>query len=287
MAATNKIEVLGYKRTLIGDYIQSINWSQLPYVMDEFTTLNEVFNVQSGVAPDANLRPVMKYLVIGNKGNTYVIGPDNAYFPRDKEYGATQIQCYGHIPFIAREVKNDLAQADRKRYGLRTEKTINGVKYVFYWARRIDMSSVTTSKRISTVNGTRPGGDEYKYTARNMEPKEISYNTDGTAIASKSTVFTSTPVTIELTAEDIAEIVSAYRLYNNSELTPTLSELGFCTGVDKEVAIPGTDQYYTEVLACQVNVFINTENSLRSANGGLTFDINLGSAEPLVTNEEQ
>lgn len=285
--ATSKIEVLGYKRTLIGDYIQNVKLPGIPYEMHEFTTLNEHFGVQAGIAPDKGVYPNLQYMVIGNKGHKIITGPDGSPAFGDYEYMCDQVTCYGHIPFIVREINNDITPGERERYALRVVKEYNGTTYVLYYARRIDLSNArAVFKCVRQKDGLKET-ESYTYTTDNMHAVPPRYDSNGTIIGTEVSLFTSTTITISFSAEEVADIIQGYRIINNTTVAPVLSEIGLCSGVDKSVPLIGTNIYYNEVIACQVNCFINTANSLRHDNNGLRFEFDLGSSEPMTAVENQ
>lgn len=285
--ATQKIEVLGYTRTLVGDYIQNTKLSGLAYEMHDYTTLNEHLGVEAGVAPEKGTYPYLKYMVIGNKGHKMIEGPDGSPTFGDYGYKCTSTRLYGHLPFIVREINNDLTPGEQEKYALRVTKVYNGTTYVLYYARRIDFSNTrAVYKQLKQKDGQKETSS-FTYTTDNMKAEPPRYDSNGTLLGTEVSLFTSATVTVTLTAEEIAEIINGYRIINNTTIAPVLSEIGLCTGVDKSVPLMGTNTYYNEVIACQVNIFISVGNSLRHDNNGLRFEFDLGSSEPMTASEEQ
>lgn len=282
-----KIEVLGYQRTLVGTYIQNVKFCGLPYEMHEHTTLNEVFGVQAGVAPEKTEYPMLRYLVIGNQGHKVVTGPDDSPTFADRGWFCTHTRLYGHLPFIMREVSNDLTPAEREKYCLRIVKAYNGINYAMYYGRRIDLGNARVVYKTMTQKDGQEDTNSFAYTAANADPKPPRYDTNGTIIGTKQSVFTSATVTVTLSAEEVSEIINGYRIIYDTTLAPILSEMGLCSGVDRTIPLTGTNTFYTEVIACQINCFIGAGNSLRHDNDGLRFEFDLGSSEPMLAVKEQ
>jgi hypothetical protein len=92
-----------------------------------------------------------------------------------------------------------------------------------------------------------------------------------------------------LTAEDVSEIINAHQVRTGEQRTPVISEMGLCSGIDREVTGPsaGSSSFtYTETIACQVNVFIATNHAVAYSQDGIDFTLDVGGVEPLLGGDD-
>lgn len=278
--ATEKVKITTYTRTLAGSLLQTVKWANLQFEMMTNSTLNERFNVQSGVAPDAGDIPAMRYLVIGNLGHTFVVGKSKSQVPVTLPHGTNDAACYNHIPFAIRDVGDDFTAERRKRYCLRVIETIDNKERIVYYGRRIDTSLTKASVNVVTTKDGEVTSSPYTYSTDDLKPKPPSYSTSGQTVGSDVSYMATAVFKIELDADDIAEIINANSILEGQLLPACISEIGLCTGVDKTVALPETSGSYSEVIACQVNLFVGTFHAVGYASDGLTLTIDAGTGEP-------
>lgn len=283
-------EIIGITRTAYGIHLQTIKKLGLPYNMIENTTLNEKFNVQSGVAPAPGVTPNMHYMAIGNLGHLTVRADDGSDETIPIPHRASDAACYGHIPFVLRETNNDLPADQRRKYGLRVEETHDGRNYFAYYLRRIDMEGVVS--QLQSVEIDEDGvavTTPFVPTTANLNPERPEISNTGTVLGSRSSISSSAVMTIELREDDVAEILNAHRIRTGSNRSPVISEIALCSGIDREVAGPGGGSgtfNYTEVIACQVNVFISTYHALGYSSNGATFTLDVGGTESLLGEDD-
>lgn len=282
-------EIIGITRTVYGTYLQTVKNLGLPFTMVPNTTLNERFNVQSGVVPEPHQVPSMRYLAIGNLGHVTVKADDGSDETVPMIHRATDAGLYGQIPFVLREINNDLPAHERARYGIRVQESHDGREYIAYYLRRIDMTNVTPQLQrveiidgVSTVTPFTPSTD-------NLNPQRPKIPNSGIVVGSNSSESASAVVTVNLGPDDVEEILNAHRIRTGSTRSPVISELALISGIDKEVSgnTGGAGNFtYYEVIAAQVNVHISTYHALGYATNGATFTLDVGGVEPTLGEQD-
>ncbi len=269
--------------TLYGTGLQTAMKLGIPYNVLPNTTLNEKFGIQSGVMPSAGVYPRMTYIAIGNLGHYTVTAADGSDESEPARHQAEDAAAFNHIPFVLREVGDDLTPAMRARYGLRRNETHNGRNYFAYYLRRFDLGGVQVQYlNVEIINGV-PVTTPFVPSANNLNPERPSIPNTGTVLGGDSCTIASAIVNFKLDAQDIEEIVNAHRIRTGSTRSPVISEIAICSGVDREVSASSGGQgtfMFNEVIAAQVNVHICTAHAIGYTADGLDFTIDIGGNEP-------
>lgn len=276
-------QLINVTRTCYAAYLQTSKYLGLsPFRVLPHTTLNEKFNIQSGVAPAVGETPNVRYLVIGNMGHYTVIGPDGSTETTNHIHRANDAALYNQIPFVMREVGSDIPADRRDMYCLRTIENHGGKNYIVYYGRRINMTGIQPQLlELEVINGI-VTSTPYTPTVDDLNPVPPTISNSGTVIGSNKTVSASSIVKVNLNAEEIRDITNAYRIRTGSTKSPTISEMAFCSGVDRRVTAEGSNFQYTEVIACQVNVFISTNHPIGYNSSGLDLTFDIGGVEPML-----
>jgi len=229
----------------------------------------------------------LRYLVIGNKGHRFITGVPVPY-TTEVPHKATDAGLYGLIPFVIRPTASDLTPVEREKYRLRKTLLIDGVLYAAYYCRVVDISGIVPSLTLTNIIASTPTTTTFTPTINNLRPPvpAIGIGNDG------SYVSVSSPLTMLFSDQEVADLKDAcLRLYSNENFA-VISEIGFCSGVDKEVlerypddgaqvpvaVAPGT---LFEAVAIQVNMVASVYFPVASTNAGFQFGYNLGAREPL------
>lgn len=278
-------QIINVTRTCYASYLQTTKYLGLtPFRIIPHTTLNEKFAIQNGVNPAAGEIPNVRYLTIGNMGHYTVKADDGSDETENRVHRSNHAALYNHIPFVLREVNDDLPADRREKFCLRRVESHNGRNYIAYYGMRINVSGVQPQLlEIEVINGipvTRP----YVPTTEDLNPIPPDISNNGTVIGSNKTISASAIVKISLSAEDILEITNAHRIRTNSTRSPIISEMGLCSGVDRRVdASAGSGSFqYNEVIACQINVHISTNHPIGYNSNGLNITFDVGGVEPTL-----
>ena len=127
-------------RTLIGSKLQTALMLGLTHTYDQHTTLNELFEIQSGVLPPTTTNPKMGDLAVGDGGHYMATGSDGVAYPADHQHRASDQACFNHLPWILRPVDNDLTKEERDKYALRREELHGEDRYFAYYLKRVDLT---------------------------------------------------------------------------------------------------------------------------------------------------
>lgn len=271
-------------RTVFSSYLQTALLMDLPFRVLENTTLNEKFNIQSGVFPAVTDIPVMKYFSVGNGGHRISVGANGIPKPEPVQHRATDAALYNHLPFVLREVTNDISVSDRLRYALRRVEIHNNVQYIAYYLRRMDLTNVVPAMEyVTTADGTTTV-TEFIPTAANLNPQPPVLAPDGVNIVTGDYATASAKVALLLDSNDVLELLNVAKVIYDDEAYAIISEVALCAGVDKTVQSSSGGNAvinFNEAIAVQVCSFINSFFPLKYSNQGIGLNLDVGSSEPL------
>lgn len=271
-------------RTVYGSYLQTCLKLNRPFVLQQYTTLNEKLGIQSGVAPAPGVYPSVKYFCIGNKGHQSQIGADGIGLTVAAQHRATDAALFNQLPFVLREIANDLTGTERANYALRREQTHNGQTYVAYYLRRIDMTGVEAEMQYRTnVNGN-VVVTPFVPTADNLSPTPVEIPAEGVGTVAGDYVIVNSQVDISLSPWEVAELMNAAEIIYGDTSYAIISEIGLCSGVDKAVTVTpsvGVPFNFNEAIGVQITTHIAVMNMVKYSNNGVTRILSLGTNDPL------
>lgn len=277
-------------RTVFGAAMQTAQYLGKPYLVQDNSTLNEKFGVQANAAPGESERHAVQYFTIGNGGHRAITGADGIAYTTPNNHAATDAACFSHIPFVLREVSNDLSVEQRAQYALRRLETHGGVQYVAYYAKRLVLDNVNVNLQKTQIDGNNQTTTPFVPTAANLSPTPIGDDTtdDNVIVASGEYVSGSAVVTINFNQADVDELREVARILYGDEKYAVISEVALVGGVDRTVTGPGpgtSNINYLEAIATQITTFISTYYQLNMQNNGFTFTADVGITEPLFIAE--
>lgn len=267
-------------RSIYGSYLQTVQFGKSTFDLTDNTTLNEKFNILSGVTPTST--PGVGYYAIGNGGHSIAMGANTVPLVRSKEHLATDAALYNHLPFVLRSVDDDLTAGERAKYGLRKQINIDGTVYIAYYLKRLNVASGVPVMKLQTTNNGVTTTSTFVPTAANLDPEAPDLTESTVNVLRSQYAIVSEPVPFALTAAEIAEIINAATIIYGDEAYALISEMALCSGEDKQITLAGGD-IFNEVVAVQCCSFISTFHMLAASKTGLTGTLELGSAEPLLT----
>lgn len=271
-------------RTIYGSYLQTCLKLKVEHVISPFTTLNEKLGIQSGVVPPPGVYPTVGYYVWGNKGHQGQIGADGIPLVIAAQHRATDAALFNQLPFVLREVNNDLTSIERAKYGLRRVEVRGGINYVAYYLKRIDKTNVVAEMQYrSNTNGTITT-TPFVPTADNLSPTPVVIPEGGVTTLTGDYAIVSAQTDISLTAWEVAEMLNVAEIIYGDSNYAIISELGICSGVDKVITVTptvGAPFNFNEVIAVQISTHIAVMNVLTSSNEGVTRLLDFGTNDPL------
>lgn len=275
-------------RTIAGNYLQTVLLERLTYEMKEFTTLNEKFGIMANTYPNVGEIPAARYFAIGNGGHTFTAGAAGRYKPELFQHLPDHLALFNQLPFVLRETTNDLTAVQRQNYGLRRAETHNGVNYIAYYLRRIDMTGVKAemlSKKIvdgvATVTPFIP-------TSANLNPQPPLLSPSGVNVTTGDYLTASAKTPVKMTPFEIAELINVANILYADPGMAIISELAVVSGIDRVIQVADSGQVpfaFTEVIAAQIVTHIQQFYVAQFNNEGIDQTLDVGATEPLFLYE--
>lgn len=276
--------------TIYGSKLQTSLLLGLPFTIDTNSTLNEKFDIQAGVAPPNNELPRVRYLAIGNGGHTVVSGGDGIPYTSPLTHRARDAALFNHLPFVLREVTNDLTISERGNYGLRREETHNGKQYYAYYLKRLPIAEETLAEMHYTsvedgVSTTTP----FVPTTADLNPEPPELPSTGVITSNGDYLSASAIIPIDFAAKDVNELINVAKIIYGNENLALISEFALCSGADRTVSgqgAGGTQFNYKEAVGVQVAMHVTAYYPVGFTNEGFEFKLQVGKTEPLIGNTE-
>lgn len=273
-------------RTIYGSLIQTalLLGTTPEYKLN--TTLNEKLGIIATTLPNTTDRPALSYYVIGNGGHQLVVGANGIPKPEPIQHRATDAALYNQLPFVLRELNNDLSSIERTKYCLRRQEIHNTIPYIAYYGRRIDKTnSVPTMEYKVIVNGVETTSPFVPNTS-NLNPTPPTINNVGVNTVDGDYTVASARINVALTASDVIELLNVSNIIYNDSGYAIISEIGLCTGVDKIITVnaPGGGTFtFSEAIGVQIISHISAMIPAQYSNDGINITLNCGSVEPLFS----
>lgn len=271
-------------RTGVGSLLQTALFTGTPLTFLPNTTLNELFNIQAGVYPPSNQYPTLGYYSIGYGGHKNSTGADGTPLNDPVQHEATDTGEYKPMPFVLRQDSNDLSAADQAKYALRRVEIWNGLRYYAYYLKRLSKVGIVPLIEQVTVDGDTTVTAPWIPTSANLNPVPPLLSTDGVNVVNGSYLSVTARMDLSLTADEVAEIVAAALVIHNDDRYAVISEIGLCSGQDKQVASPSTGNAtipFNEAIAVQIVSHVDTMYPLKFSPQGVDILLDVGTSEPL------
>lgn len=276
-------------RTIYGATLLSELLLGLPHVHVANTTLNERFDVFPNVTPSNGQMPTLHYLGIGVGGHRHMVGAENQPYNDPIEHDPADAAAYRPIPFILREVGDDLSPAERQRYAMRRLETYNGVNYIAYYLRRLSLDQVRPVMTINvpqeSTGTTKPviKQDPFVPTGANLNPTAPAIPPGSTISTDGSYLSASAVLNVSLSEQEVEEILNVARIKWGNEKLAVVSEMQLVAGVDQVMSstIGGSQVNYIEAIEAIVCAHLTSDLPLASLTKGVNHALELGAIEPL------
>ena len=276
-------------RTALGLAVQASKLLNIPYRYLKYTTLNEYFDINPEAHLNESQTPNLRYYSIGRGGHRMIMDKEGVQVPDLVEHETTNTGPYKPVPFVLRQLNDDLVLEDRKKYALRRKETHNGIEYWAYYLKRLDYQTtppeILWDNTLDGVTTTR----SFLYSDEDLRPRPAELPATGVTVSSADIIRISSRISINFDERDAKEFYNVSEILYGNSLSAVISEIMLCTGLDHEVTVPsglGSDILFNEVIGCQVSAFVSTYLPISSLNGGVVYDCDLGAGEPLLTNNK-
>ena len=268
------------QRTIYGLEMQAAHLIEQLHTIRPNTTLNEKFslfeNEAIGSDPADDQDFAIRYLALGVGGQSVADGTNSYSYSQHSPLDAA---LFEHIPFIMREVTNDLSSVEQEKYRFKVAVTIDNVDYYQYFLRKIDMVNDFTTNTYKIIPGTTGTANLIELTTNtsahlNPVPRTTSYN------SVEESVFVSKAVKLKfsLTPTELTEISNAIDIIFGAAAVKPLTEIGICGGLDKQIGGK------TEAIMTQIYHFVGVDIDTRIHYDpiiGYVRAIELGGTEPI------
>lgn len=271
-------------RTVYGAELQSAQLSGLPINIRANTTLNQKFNISSGVALAQNDVPRVRYVAIGNKGHMQRTSGNGSTAPVSMQHQPTDAGMWGQIPFVLRPINSDLDSITRLKYALRRVETHGGDDYFAYYLRRLNFTDINTQLFRKSYELGNVTTEPFVPSLADLNPDPPLIDSEGVNVSSGEFVAAYAQVNFELDEEDITEALNVATILSGNDDFAIISEIAFCSGVDKTVSVPdglGGSINFLESIATQIFAHVPGFHALKFTNTGLIKTYDLGAMEPL------
>lgn len=264
-------------RTVYGAAIQTAQYFGKQHQIVENTTLNEKFGIYPSARPNQGEQHKAQYLVIGDKGHTGTLGAGGRFRTKDIKHRRTDAACFNHIPFVIRDIDNDLSIEERENYGLRVVTTIDNAVKVLYYAKLMDLdaSVVNMQKTNKSTKETVP----FTPTSNELNP-EVPEDFEAT----NESITSSLVLPIEFTANDIEELRNVALVLYGDEDEAIISEFGIVSAVRRTVTGQSAGNNtinYNELISAQIVLHITSYYSAEQNNDGFRLALDGGVGEAL------
>lgn len=273
-------------RTAYGSAVQTHLYTGIPFVVLPHTTLNQKLNILPSTLPPSNSFPQLRYFCIGKGGHRYTTSNGEPKIT-SKQHKPTDAAPFDMIPFVLREVTNDLTPTERARYGLRREENHNNKQFYAYYLRRIDYAKFkVTMDILDTASDGSVTTTPFVPNSSNLSPVPQVINPSGVNVVGSEHIRVLSKIQLPFTAKDCEELRNVGNIKFSDPELAVVSEVGLVSGVDSTVQIqqPGQGQItFNEVLAAQLCHISTTYHSPVISDSGFSIDLAIGSAEPMWT----
>ena len=283
------MEKINTCRTTLGIMLQAAKLLGRPHSFPKYTTLNERFDIHADAHQDLTEVPNLGYYCIGIGGHRMII--DDKQIPVDDpvSHETTNTGLFKPMPFVLRQLNDDLPATQRVKYALRRKETYNGTEYWAYYLKRLakinEAPEVIHDNTKDGVTTSKP----FDFTNEDLYPTPSDLPPVGVVVASADIIRISAKVEIDFSEQDVLEYLNVCKIMYGSEKYAVISEIGICSGVDKTISADGESNStiaFKEAIGVQVNVFISTYIPISKHNRGFYHEFELGEGEPLLVKGE-
>ena len=268
--------IINSQRTIYGLEVMSDALIGRTYTPRIGTTLNEKFNVATDILPGTDTAHGIKYLAIGTGGDPVINIPGLYTYSQHSPLDASLFQ---QIPYLAREVNNDIPMAERAKYRLRTTEVHNGISYYMYYLKRLDSTDIyTNTYNVSSgVNGL-ANLTQFSTVNNSSYLNPVPRSPGSPNGSSGNYISKMTKINFSLSPTELDEINIVMDILYGSNNKRTITEIGICGGLD--VDINGELESIHTQIYYHVGVDIDTRLSYDPL-VGYKRSIEIGGSEPL------
>lgn len=273
-------------RSIYGAYLQTCALLGFNVDIKPNSTLNQKFDLFPNEIFNSGETPTVKYLTIGNGGHTASMGVDGLPLINPVPHSPRHAALYNHLPFIIREVGEDLTPGERLLYRLRVPRTIDGVNYMCYYAKVLDLSMVEPKIELRNNTDGIITATDFTPSLADLNPVKPVIPVNGNITSTGNYLASTAKIEFVMNEAEITELLNACNIIYGSDNYAFISEIGLCSGVDRTLMgnFGGPPSAYTEAVGVQIMNFISTAIPAYALSTSITQTIDVGSTSPLLFN---
>jgi hypothetical protein len=273
-------------RSIYGAYLQTCALLGFNVDIKPNSTLNQKFDLFPNEIFNSGETPTVKYLTIGNGGHTASMGVDGLPLINPVPHSPRHAALYNHLPFIIREVTEDLTPGERLLYRLRVPRTIDGVNYMCYYAKVLDLSMVEPKIELRNNTDGIITATDFTPSLADLNPVKPVIPVNGNITSTGNYLASTAKIEFVMNEAEITDLLNACNIIYGSDNYAFISEIGLCSGVDRSLMgnFGGPPSAYTEAVGVQIMNFISTAIPAYALSTSITQTIDVGSTSPLLFN---
>ena len=227
--------------TLLGSHLGLS--ALLPVSFNRMT--ENTINAHLNIFPNEtfNEMPKLRYFGVGIRG---CYNADDEILSSAYNPSRVNMNLFQLIPIRCVPVDEDLPDAERAQYRLRQRKIVGSEECFLYYLKVMEFDSSIKFKRINNSTGEEI---PYELNPEYLSPTPVKPATNTTVETTDSSIVAYCSANVNLKASEVLEYIN--RVYNGDTRWARISEIGFFSGVDKQVAGTsgqGVAFNYTEAL---------------------------------------
>jgi hypothetical protein len=271
-------------RTIYSSHLSTAKLLGKPFSVLPNSTLNQKFNLFQLEIPNVNEYPVLKYIAIGNKGASYEVANNGYILTSPIPHSPRNASLYNFIPFVLREIYNDLNSTERLKYRMRVPVVINGVQYVAYYLKSLDTDFTVPSVELRNINNGKITTSAYIPNLSDLSPAPVELSNTNINNPNGDYLVSTAKLDFILNEADISEILNACHILYGDSRYSVINEIALVTGIDRILQgnFGNSINNYTEVISAQIAAFISQYHSLTTNSTEVRIQFDLGSVEPLL-----
>lgn len=271
-------------RSIYSAHLQTAKSLKRPFTILPNSTLNQKFNLFPNEVPNLNEYPVLGYIGIGNKGATYDVTTSGYVLTTPQPHLPRHASLYNFIPFVIRDITNDLNSTERQKYRLRVPVTIGSNQYVAYYLRTLAIDNVIPAVELRNVNDGIITTNSFSPALSDLSPTPPDLSNVNLNNPNGDYLVSTAKISFILNQQDINEILQACDIMFGDARYAVINEIAMVHGVDKVLqgTFGNTVTNYTDVISAQVAAFLSQYHALTSNTTQVQIDLDIGSVEPLL-----
>lgn len=258
------------------------------------STLNELYDIlkDESVGRKNGRDFELSYFGIGI-GGSRTQGVNSSFLERRVpfQHKAVDFNAFYPIPFLIRELGDDIDEEERKKYRLRVVKKVGEKWYIMYYLKLIDFSEFDPTMKIGSRNPSDGNDTNRPYTPRreDLEPTPYELTSSNSVPITDTFVNGTGKMNFSLNSNDLEEVRNVCRILFNDVGLAALNEFYAAYGIetthDGQVT-EGATVPYKEVISASVAFHI-TEAHARdtSSNNNMPYYFWYGNSIPLLVTD--